>query len=194
MNTTQMKSFSQYLTSTKQSSSSGLTAEKKSHPLIFLDYDGVLTSTLETPGSYINHVGDEYGTSPGCLKKLLDLCKKAKAKIVITSNWRKFPPEGFWHSRKNRQVKNNLPELKKVLGKLIYSELPPECHISKSEAMELWVEDHPEFDWKTDKYVIFDDDVREDFQGSKFRHHFILTDPTYGLTDNDCKKAMEMLT
>jgi len=39
--------------------------------VIFLDCDGVVTSTLETPGSYLNHVSDEYGPSPKCVKRLL---------------------------------------------------------------------------------------------------------------------------
>lgn len=35
-------------------------------PLIFLDYDGVVTSMHETPGSFLNHNVDTYGTSPKC--------------------------------------------------------------------------------------------------------------------------------
>ena len=162
-------------------------------PLIFLDYDGVVTSTLETPGSYRNHKIAEYGTSPKCVKRLLNLCKKTHAKIVITSNWRKFPPDGFWHRYDNVQVPNNLPAFKHLLGDLVYSELPPVRHTTKSEAMELWTEEHDEFNWKTSKYVIFDDEAKEGFQISKFKEHFIMTD-VVGLTDEDCKKAKELLT
>ena len=163
-------------------------------PLIFLDYDGVVTSTLETPGSFINHSPEEYGTSPKCLQRLIELCKKTNAKIVITSNWRKFPPEGFWHKRDNVQIPNNLPKFKEKISRFLYGELPPVRHVNKSKALELWEEQHPEFSYKTDKYVIFDDDVREEFQSSKFRNHFILTDAEIGLSDEDCKSAEWLLT
>lgn len=161
-------------------------------PLIFLDFDGVVTSTLETPGSYINHEMKDYGISPKCYARLVKLCKETNAKIVITSNWRKFPDDGFWHRTKKHQVPNHLPKLRKMLGDLIWSELPPERHCTKAECMELWFEDHPEVDIKNLKYVIFDDDLREGFQSSRFGMHFVLTDDV-GLTDEDCEKAKEIL-
>ena len=161
-------------------------------PLVFLDYDGVLTSTKETPGSYLNHDIKDYGTSPKCYSRLIKLCKDTSANIVITSNWRKFPDDGFWHRYRNEQVPNNLPALRKQLGSLIYSELPPERHRTKSECMEMWLKDHPEADISTLKYVIFDDDLREGFQNSRFAMHFVLTNDV-GLTDKDCEKAKEIL-
>ena len=87
---------------------------------------------------------------------------------------------------------NHLPKLRKMLGDLIWSELPPEHHCTKSKCMELWFEDHPEVDINKLKYVIFDDDLREGFQSSRFGMHFVLTDDV-GLTDEDCEKAKEIL-
>jgi len=76
---------------------------------------------------------------------------------------------------------------------LLYGELPPDKNISKSKALELWEKSHPEFNYLSDRYVIFDDDIREEFQNSKFKNHFILTDSELGLTDEDCNIAETML-
>ena len=59
-------------------------------PLIFLDIDGVVTSCMTTPGSYMNHEPSDYGPSPDCVERLKRLCDVTNAKIVISSNWRKF--------------------------------------------------------------------------------------------------------
>ena len=159
---------------------------------IFLDIDGVLTSTLETPGSYINHSPAEYGISASCIERLIKLADTCNAKVVISSNWRRFPDDGVWVHSKEKQLKNPLPGLKKKLGSRYIGDLTHERHLTKSEALELWFEDG-DIDWKECHFVVFDDDFREGFSWSKFRKHFILTDNTCGLTDKDCKNAMRIL-
>jgi len=62
----------------------------KTRNIVFADFDGVLTSQLETPGSYLNHAPSDYGISPNCYSRLVDLCKRAKARVIISSNWRRY--------------------------------------------------------------------------------------------------------
>ena len=56
--------------------------------IIFLDFDGVCTSMLETPGSYLNHDISEYGPSWQCMDLLKKLCRETNSKIIVSSNWR----------------------------------------------------------------------------------------------------------
>ena len=160
--------------------------------VIFTDIDGVLTSTLETPGSYLNHHESEYGLSPKCVARLIKLCKDTNSKVVISSNWRKFKPDEKWVN-KYGSYENNMPKLKKVLGDLYVGDLPKVRHINKSMAAVLWFE---EYSNEIDKFVVFDDDLREGFQNTYeygIKDNFILTDKEIGLTDEDCKKAKKIL-
>lgn len=164
--------------------------------IVFLDIDGVMTSTLETPGSYLNHVDDEYGISPKCFERLKNLCDNTNSKVIISSNWRRFAetgPKSYWLNPLNKKHNHNpLPKLKELLGDLFLGTLPLDRHCSKSQALELWFEDNnlKESDLN---YVIFDDDLSEGFMYSRFHAHFILTDMQKGLTDEDCKKALKIL-
>lgn len=164
--------------------------------LIFLDIDGVMTSTLETPGSYLNHIGDEYGISPKCFERLKKLCFTTDSKVIVSSNWRRFAETGsksYWLDPFNKQLTcNPLPKLKEMLGDLFLGTLPLDRHCSKSQALELWFEDN-NINESSLNYVIFDDDISEGFIYSRFHKHFILTDAKIGLSDNDCKKALTIL-
>ena len=158
--------------------------------IIFLDFDGVCTSTLETPGSYLNHSADEYGPSPGCIKRLIKLCEATNARIVISSNWRKFDDDGVWKFN-NEHVRNPLPALKRLLGRYCIGSLPSTRNKTKAEVLVEWLrlctdEDDAEF-------VVFDDDLSEGLQDTTefgIASKFVHTEPTVGLTDKDCEKAM----
>jgi len=159
---------------------------------IFLDFDGVCTSTLETPGSYLNHTPDEYGPSPMCISRLLKLCHDANAKIIISSNWRKFEPDGKWTFDGNT-VANPMNKLKDALGKYCIGTLPPIRHTSKSQVLLNWLNDHSN---EISNFVIFDDDLHEGFQSIEaygIASRFIHTKYDIGLTDADCKRAYDIL-
>ena len=115
---------------------------------------------------------------------------------MITSNWRRFDDDGRWSYCTFDGIhafKNQLPKLRKLLGKRYAGTLPKDKHINKSKALILWFEQHPEFDGK---FVIFDDDKREGFESTtdyNINKNFILTDPEWGLTNDDIEKAVEIL-
>lgn len=162
---------------------------------IILDFDGVVTSCLEKPGSYLVNGNDSYGASPSCLKRLIGLADETGAKIVISSNWRRFDDDGicsFWNNPKYGAHANPLPKLKKVLGSRYLCDLPKTRHIKKSQALRMWFDETGQDPGKT-AYVIFDDDETEGFGQSEFGRHFILTNYRTGLTADDCEKAKEIL-
>ena len=160
--------------------------------LIFLDFDGVCTSTLETPGSYLNHTLEEYGPSASCISRLIKLCDDTGAKVIISSNWRKFEDDGKW-SFNGTAVQNPLPALKKLLGDNCIGSLPPNRHMNKSAVLLSWLDVHIH---KVASFAIFDDDLSEGFQNIAdygIRDKFVHVDYVTGLTDNDCKKAYNIL-
>ena len=167
----------------------------KGKKIVFVDFDGVLTSQHEVPGSYVNWQS-EYGISPACFDRLEEICIRTNAIVVVTSNWRRFDDDGRWsyctfdgiHA-----VKNQLPTLREMLGKRYAGTLPKDRHINKSQALILWIQQHPEFDGQ---FVILDDDRSERFQDTAehdISKHFILTNPEWGLTNDDIEKAVEIL-
>ena len=127
--------------------------------IVVTDFDGVLTSTKETPGSYMNQ-DSEYGVSPSCFRRLKQLCLDEDAGVILASNWRRFDDEGQWSHCTFDGVhafSNPLPKLKKMLGSLYVGDLPKDRRITKAEALVLWLEQTG----YRGKYVVFDDDLRE---------------------------------
>lgn len=165
--------------------------------VIFLDVDGVMNNYKSTPGSYMTHRADGYGVSRENFERLVKLASKTGARVVISSNWRRFSedpasPFYYWNNMVSGPIPNPLPKLKEMLKSVWYGDLPKDRHINKSEALELWFEDE-NIDHHSLKYVIFDDDDREGYASSKFSSHFIKTDSKVGLTDADCTKAEVLL-
>lgn len=165
---------------------SGLSKES----LVFLDYDGVLTSNVS--GTSAEALMDSkggcgrYHFDVDCFRRLLELCLDCGCRVVISSNWRRFDYlGGEWNG-----FKNPLPRLLSVLDGLVLGCLPKDRGLSKSEALRVFFEENPKY---RGKYVVFDDDPSEEYQHSEFNGHFILTDREVGLTDEDVKKAKGVL-
>lgn len=146
--------------------------------LLFLDFDGVCTSAKD--GGYVSNPPSLYGPSPDILERIRWICRETGAKVVISSNWRRFPNDGEWPFCGKIYV-NPLPKLRECLGDLTVGTLPLDRHITKSEALTLWFEDNQDFQGR---YAIVDDDVGEGFQDvPSFLRHFWLTDTSLGITD-----------
>lgn len=162
--------------------------------LIVCDFDGVLTRLYDEDGnkdysSYLNYDSSTYGPSIELVDRLKAICSIANAKVLISSNWRRFDDDESWPYG-GQKFQNQLPLLKQMLGHLVYGELPKDEHITKSQALQLWFEMN-DFDGE---YVIFDDDLSEGFQNNpEFNRRFINTDHRYGITLDDYEKAIEIL-
>lgn len=157
--------------------------------IIFLDIDGCMTSVDD--GTYFNPDPSCYHISDAILAKVIALCKAKNAKVVVSSNWRRYEPDGIWKNQYG-EYRNPMPNLIKRLGDLYFGTLPKDRHITKSQALILWLE---ETDF-SGNFVIFDDDLREEFQTTAeygIMNNFILVDSQHGITDDDIKTAMVLL-
>ena len=158
--------------------------------ILFLDFDGVCNSYSE--GSYVTHKDDDYGPSNTICERIRKICGATGAKIIISSNWRRYPSDGRWFSGRN-YYRNPLPKLYGELGDLVIGTLTPERHVTKAEALCLWFEDNSELD----KWVIVDDDSREHLGTTSdfgIRSHYIQTDPEFGITEEISREIINRLS
>ena len=159
--------------------------------IIFLDVDGVLTSTKETPGSYLNHSLDQYGISPSCLKNLKKLIADTGAKIIISSNWRIYrnQKQVELHGKK---IPNPLIAVCKELGEDVIDFLPKTAIKHKAEALVKWFDAH-DFDGE---FVVLDDDKEEHLDDEvlySICDHLVFVNYKVGLQQSDCEKAKSIL-
>ena len=158
--------------------------------VIFLDIDGCLTSMEDF--SYFNPDPEKYHPSLKLINKVKALCTKTGAKVIMSTNWRKFDVDGTWKNQYG-VYKNPLPETMRWFGNYCLGTLPKTRHINKSQALILWLKETS----YTGKFVIFDDDFKEQFQNTSdfgIMDMFIHINPQYGITDDDILKAKRILT
>ena len=161
--------------------------------IIFLDFDGVVTAKDGTPGSYMTHDLDEYGPTPVCVDRLMKLVKDSGAKIVISSNWRKFDVDGpgsIWENARYGGAKNPLPRFIPMLGDA-YLESLPAIRLCKAAVADYWLLNKNEIA----SFVALDDMCSQEGYDKfeTFKGRYINTDPETGLTDEDCEKALAIL-
>lgn len=162
--------------------------------IIFLDFDGVVTARNGTPGSYMTHDLDEYGPTPVCVDRLMKLVKDSGAKIVISSNWRKFDVDGpgsIWENSRYGDVKNPLPGFIPMLGDA-YLESLPAIRLCKAAVADYWLLIKKN---GVESFVALDDMCSQEGYDrfETFKGRYINTDPETGLTDEDCEKALAIL-
>jgi hypothetical protein len=163
--------------------------------IVFLDFDGVVTAKNGTPGSYLTHRLDEYGATPACLKRVLKLVSKTQAKIVISSNWRKFDetgPGSFWTHPIFGNVPNPLPKFIPALGGAYLETLPPVRTVGKAAVVWNWLTARKGID----SFVVLDDMCRREGFCSvpEFFNRYVNTDPETGFTEKDLRAAETILS
>lgn len=168
--------------------------DSKTYRIVFLDLDHVLTNTDLDDSSFLSLDPSRYHLSSINMKWLDKILEQTGAKIVITSNWRKFsPPNTAWLHR-GKLYQSILEPFRALYKEHIIGTIPPERHTTKRDCLELWFEDNTWFSKTRGKYVILEDDFREGYQDSfVFAKHLILTDYHVGLTEQDADKAIHML-
>lgn len=162
--------------------------------IIFLDLDHVLTNTDLDNSSFLSFDPSKYRLSEINMKWLDKILEVTDAKIVISSNWRRFiPPHVIW-DYKGKEYRSILEPFKAKYRADIIDMLPAERHATKCECLELWFEDNSWFS-KHGKYAILEDDTREKYQEHHiYSKHLILTNYRFGLTETDADKAISFLT
>jgi len=164
--------------------------KKQEKNILFLDFDGCLNSFEE--GSYRTNTNETYGTSKTICERLKSLCDRTNSKIIISSNWRKFDPDGCYTFDGNK-VQNPLGKVRDMYGKYIIGTLPPVRHVNKSQALILWLEENGE----PDHWVVIDDDPREQLgitTDHGIKNHYIQTDSEFGITDEIIERVENILT
>ena len=155
--------------------------------IIFLDIDGCLT-TVEDGSSFLCLNENTYRISEKKLELFGKLLDETDAKVIISSNWRKFDDDGYWIYG-SLKFHNNLPKLIEWLGGRYLGELPYYRGMSKSKTLESWGE---LFDINFNKlnFIVIDDDYDEGFADNpKFLNRYVHCDSRRGLTEDDCAKA-----
>lgn len=161
---------------------------------LFLDIDHVLTNTDLDQTSFRLLDPSKYMLSKLNLKFLDMILAKTGAKIVIASNWRRFDPSNAVWVHGGKAYHSTLEPFKKMYSDYIIGMLPPDRHITKCEALELWFDDNNWLDKTNGKYAILEDDLREGYQAHPiYSKHLVLTDSRYGLTEEDAIRAMQLL-
>jgi hypothetical protein len=180
--------------------------------VLFLDIDGVLNSDNFFTSKYHDRLllsRGEHGVmhDPRACVLLGKIKKATNCKIVMSSSWRNF----YFSKRKDAKflAKPLKKELKKngiiIRDKIAYesddeytekylewfsSENPEPFKVEKlfdrGLQIECYLKRHPEIK----KFVIFDD---SDVDLFLFGEHFIQTNPIVGLTEEDVKKAINLL-
>ena len=111
--------------------------------IIFIDIDGVLTNTDLDNTSFCHLDPSKYRLSKINLALLDKLLDATKAKLVISSNWRKFkPPHTRW-LHMGKFYDSTLEPFKEMYRDFIIDMLTIEHHALKSDCLELWFEDNP---------------------------------------------------
>ena len=146
--------------------------------VIFMDVDGVLNYTKwyyddRNPGNLYGQEGD---IDPECVRRIVNICEKTGAKIVLSSDW-----------RVNKSAIGRLERAGFPAG-LIFSQTPELLDYSRGREIDMWLNEHPD----TYDYVIIDD--REDFSDEQKRLHYIHVDPYIGFTDKNMKDAICILS
>lgn len=168
--------------------------ENRPDKIIFLDIDHVLTNTSLDNTSFLHLDPAKYRLSEINLKILDKLLEKSGAKIIIASNWRKFSFDIPYWVYGGKRYYSLLNAFKERYGNYIVGALPPDRHINKSQALSLWFEDNSWFSKTTGKYVILEDDPDEEYQDDIiYAKHLVMTDPKFGLTEDNLAEALRIL-
>lgn len=141
--------------------------------IIFLDFDGVITSEPFTRKCIFEHRRENWfgldWFDPDCVESLRMIIEATGAKIVISSSWRDLGMPKL----KKVWAENNMP------GELIGT--TPIWVLTKVDAIKQWLNDNP-----YEQFVVLDD-------SSLDIPNLIKTDPFSGLSQKDVDKSIVFL-
>lgn len=152
--------------------------------VIFLDIDGVLNSDKywEMILPYEKQMTEmESEIDIECLNNLKKIVNITKAKIVITSTWKKI-------NRKYEEFKKYMIQN----GIIIYDKTPDslQSSINRGEEIRAWLEEHKD---EVDDFIIIDDEIYSDF--NELEERLVKTDfyKERGIEKKHVEKAIDML-
>lgn len=152
--------------------------------VIFLDIDGVLNSDkywemILPYEKQMTEMESEIDTQ--CLNNLKKIVNITKAKIVITSTWKKI-------NRKYEEFKKYMIQN----GISIYDKTPDslQSSINRGEEIRTWLEEHKS---EVDNFIIIDDEIYPDY--NELEERLVKTEfyKGRGLEKKHVEKAINML-
>ena len=153
---------------------------------IFLDVDGVLNNedTNESnPSGYV-------GVSMELVRNLSKIVKSTGAKIILTSDWKQGWSELLFCC--DDDVSYLLDKLRKcglrIHNRTYDEKLEDYFYTDRGAGIRNFLDSCED----VEGYVIIDDHIFSDFDKEQ-KLHFVHTDSKKGLTEDDVKKAMEIL-
>ena len=155
---------------------------------LFLDFDGVCNRVGD--GSYMSYAETgRYGLSTYCCTQIRRICEETGAKIIISSNWRKFDDDGYWIYN-GVKFNNPIRQIDGILGEFIVGILPKIRHANKYVALIEWFKKN-NIEFNDIKWAVLDDDIREEL----FRcgRHYFQTDPNIGVDEAYADKIINYL-
>ena len=161
--------------------------------VLFLDIDGVLNSNFWND-SHQTEISDGTLIDEEKIKLLALLIRETDAKIILHSGWR------FWFDAELKPLCTEANKLVELLAKenLYISSVTPDLtteeirktkkfSLVKADEILLWLSLHNNIA----KWVVLDD---LDLHNEQLKQHQVKTDPTIGLTLEDVKQAVKLLT
>jgi hypothetical protein len=153
----------------------------KTHPIIFLDIDGVLcTQNLWKPDKIASDGYSEFNQK--CVNNLNMLVELTGAKIILTSS---------------RRINKTVEEFTAIMQRRgftgqILAKVNEDEQINstaRNEKIRQWINKHG----LPDRYVIIDDDARLAEIGDPYIHHWVRTTYHRGLDEKALEEALQIL-
>lgn len=143
--------------------------------VIFVDVDGV----LNTPSTW-GHRSLTAALEAPLVMRLANLVKEAKSFWCLSSTWR-LGKTGLTDTLQAFEQLGWTDATSRCLGRT-----PMHPYGTRGDEIREWLYEHP----AVTEFVIFDDD--SDIGHEPLAARFIQIDPTYGLTDADCRFAFRL--
>ena len=152
--------------------------------VIFLDIDGVLNNdktNAKTPMGYT-------GINNRLLKLFSKLVKETNAKIVLSTSWKTEWDKDY---RKRTEDGHYLNKKFKQLDLFIWDKIDESTTGSfyRGAAILLYLEKHPNIT----NYIILDDFEFDFEKYPEIMNHFVQTKTSIGFTEEDYKKALNLM-
>lgn len=146
--------------------------------IIFLDIDGVLNNATTHDSKHMKTWPDWpfVGLDKRLVPLLNRLVKATGAWVVLSSTWRKSHTA---FQMEERLISAGMDNTVRLVG------TTPVFGGKRRAEIASWIVEHPKL---VDKFVIIDDDSDADIEG-----HFVNTDGTVGLTEQDVDDAIKIL-
>ena len=153
---------------------------------IFLDVDGVLNNvhtTENTPSGFV-------GVSRKLVKNLAEIIKTTEAKIVLISDWKiGWEAFDFCCTEDAKYLNMKLAqEGLRIYAKTYDEHVYDRFFEDRGKGIKRFLAEQK----KVDGYVVIDDHVFSDFD-EEIKNRLIQTDSQVGLSEQDVKRAIEIL-